>query len=231
MKLSKEDMTAIHMQGMISRALRAAGQGGLGAVEMNIKQSLGDEVWATSLIEWLCIMELNIRVCGVDLNGTLAAKENDSIETRIDLNRRGIVLEAEGSDGEEDEEIPLRIGKCWGYENGISEVIGLDKEKVEVMEWTRKGRKGGDRLEVKTTDDYKKYPTGMGTRNWIDFQELKEKAKELYELGRDSAKGLALTCGISAIRNRKIAARQLNVTDDYGWAKWRGKTFNKIYTD
>ena len=146
--LGKDDFTAIHMQGMISRALRAAGQGGLGRVEMDIKQSLGEEVWATSLIEWLKLMELNLRVCGVDLNGKLAANDSCSLEERIAYNRRGIVLEAEGSDGEDDAEIPIRVGQCWGYNEGISEVVGFDNDKVEIMEWTRKGKKGGDRIEV-----------------------------------------------------------------------------------
>ena len=229
--IGREDLTAIHMQGMISRALRAAGQGGLGRTEMDIKQSLGDEVWATSLIEWLKLMELNIRVCGVDLNGALAAKDNCTLDERIELNRRGIVLEAEGSDGEDEEELPIRIGQCWGLGDGISEIIGFDNDKVEVMEWSRKGKRGGDRLEVKTVGNYSKYPTGMGTRNWIDFQVLRDSTSKLFELGRDSAKGKALTCSISAVRNRKIAPRKTVETEEFGWAKWKGKTFNKIYTD
>ena len=72
---------------------------------------------------------------------------------------------------------------------------------------------------------------GMGTRNWIDIQELRNSTSELYELGRDSAKGKALTCRISAVRKRKIAPLQTVEVEEYGWAKWTGKTFNKIFTD
>ena len=203
--LDRDDITAIHMQGMVSRQIRAAGQGGLGRVEMTIKMSLGDELWVTSLVEWLESMELAIRINGSELQGNLAAGANAGVHERIALNKRGIVLEAEMGDGEVECEVPLRIGQCWGLGKDIVEVVGLQTDKVEIMEWSRKDKREKGRLGVSSADNFAKYPTGMGSRNWIDKEVLRQEARKLYELGKDSAKWRILTCSVVEIRNRRIA--------------------------
>ena len=178
-----------------------------------------------------CYVKINIRVNGNMMLDELAADEDCSIQERIELNRRGMVLAGETCDGEEDQELPLRVGQCWGFGEGIVEIVGLPEGKAEVMEWTHKGNKKGRRLEVSTEENYGKYPTGMGSRNWIDREVLREGAGELYELGRDCAKGRALTCSVMGSRKRKIAKERARLIEKGEWMKWEGKPFTKIYTD
>ena len=86
-------------------------------------------------------------------------------------------------------------------------------------------------MEVAASGNYEKYPTGMGSRNWIDKATLREEATKLYELGRDSAKGKTLMCSIVAERNRRIAKERVARIVRGEWVKWEGRNFNKIYTD
>ena len=53
----------------------------------------------------------------------------------------------------------------------------------------------------------------------------------LCELGKDCAKGKALTCSILSVKNRKIAGDRERKIEMGEWVEWKGKTFNKIYTD
>ena len=107
-------------------------------MEMNIKMSLGDELWVTSLIEWLEAMELAIRVNGSELQGNLAAGPNAGLHERTELNKRGIVLEAEMGGGEVESEVPLRIGQCWGFGDEIVEVVGSNP--IKLRSWNGPGR-------------------------------------------------------------------------------------------
>ena len=165
------------------------------------------------------------------LGREMAAKNNMTMHEKVELNKRGMVLEGETSEGEEGEVLPLRVGQCWKRGKVISEVVGLPDNKVEVMDWTYRG-KSKNRVEVENIGGYMKYPTGMGSRNWVDREIFREEANGLCELGKDSAKGKKLTCGVISTRDRVVEQEKVRGAVEMGnWVKWKGRKFNKIYTD
>ncbi len=129
-------MDGIATQCLVANALRAAGQGGIGSSGVHVKEPLIQEGNLTSLICKLKEMGLAIRV-GDDAHDCRpqAADQTDDLDTRCSLNRRGIVLRSELSDGGSS---PLRNGQCWLLDGKIIEILAFNGEDLEVMEWTLK---------------------------------------------------------------------------------------------
>ncbi len=104
-------MTADAYSGIMGRAHRAAGKGGLEDTEMRVDEPLGESIWCTSLIEWLNDMRLHIKTCGRGNEPEMAVKRGASRMERIDMNRRGVVTKGEGDEGASGCEVELRVGQ------------------------------------------------------------------------------------------------------------------------
>jgi hypothetical protein len=130
--------TAIAMEGQISRLMRDAGQGGLGACRRHLWLSLNHlATGLSSLAAYLKMLGLRIRVGWGKMDGwELAAKCEQDLEDRSELNKRGIVLRSELEKGGI---IPIRVGQCWLMENVISEILGFRGEDIEIMIWGCEG--------------------------------------------------------------------------------------------
>ena len=64
MGIHKEDLTAFALSGMVGRGHRVAGKGGIEDMEMRVEMSLGEEIWLTSLVQWIDEMRLELKTCG-----------------------------------------------------------------------------------------------------------------------------------------------------------------------
>ena len=229
------------MLSQISRMLREAGQGGLGPVKWRLWPALGDLATGLSaLIEWLKHIKLRVRIGWGEMEGwELACPMEQDIEARSDMNKRGIVLASELSEGGD---APIRVGQCWEIQGKVCEILGFRDEDIEIMEWTYDRELSLGKTLVVTDDDVLDEPnsdgrpTGMGGRNTINRAELIEKASHILELSRDKitrgGEG-RLKCQLMARREKKARERQVNMPyylrED--WAKWRGGDFSYIYTD
>ena len=63
--VDKKDQTGISMQGLVARALRYAGQGGLQFPNTHIGPSVGSTTWLSSLVDWLARLDIQLRVNGM----------------------------------------------------------------------------------------------------------------------------------------------------------------------
>ena len=93
--------------------------------ELIMGESLGACSWITSVLQWLKKMKLSIKVNGRRKNTELAMEPNDKKAERIVMNKRGIVLKAEGEGGEMGKLVPIRVGQCWKKGREIIEIVGL----------------------------------------------------------------------------------------------------------
>jgi hypothetical protein len=84
------------MEGQISRMMRDAGQGGLGPCRRHLWPELGDlATGLSSLVRYLKTIGLRIRVGYAETEGwELACNSEQNRQARIDMNARGIVLQA-----------------------------------------------------------------------------------------------------------------------------------------
>ena len=112
--IDKNDSTGKAFEGLVSRALRSAGTGGLRWRGQSIRSSLGAPVWLSSLVAWLSRMGIEIRVQGPPSMNPASELIDGSIEERINLANRGIALIGENSDNQEPASLQLRVGQCWG---------------------------------------------------------------------------------------------------------------------
>ena len=108
-----EDMTAFAYSGIMGRAHRAAGRGGLEDTEMRVETTIGDAIWITSVVEWMAEMRLHIKTCGRAREPEMALDRRSDRKDRIDMNRRGIVTRQEGDGGVAGGEVVLRVGQVW----------------------------------------------------------------------------------------------------------------------
>ena len=136
--IDKDDATGHAFKGMIGRGHRDAGNGGLEDTEMIMEDTLGENTWMTSLIQWLGEMRIYLRSNGSRKTPTLATKVSEGKDKKIAMNKRGLVLKSETEEGEEGEVINIRVGQCWKRGKEIIEITGLGDETAEVMIWEGK---------------------------------------------------------------------------------------------
>ena len=122
------------MEGKISRMMRDAGQGGLGPCRRHLWPALGDLARGISSLVWyLKTIGLRIRVGYAETEGwELACNLEQNLQARIDMNARGIVLQAKLGEGSE---IPIRVGQCWEMQGRALEILGFRGDDIEIMEW------------------------------------------------------------------------------------------------
>jgi hypothetical protein len=226
----------VAMQGLVVNALKSAGQGGGGLGETHLWPSLNEDGVLDSLVRKLKGIGLRIKVGnGSDERAVAAANDEEDEEDRIELNSRGIMLEAELTEGGEAQ---LRIGQCWKFGNRLLEIMALNEADAEYIEWEVQAaeeipRQGG-LIYVSARDDYHGYPTGMGSRQKMKLTSLIDGASHLVELAADWFGDIdgkqVLQSRITCIRAKKMVRRRA-VTIDSEWAKWPGGTFRHIYTD
>ena len=108
--IGKDDQAGFAFKGMIGRRLREAGMGGMEDTESVMGDSLGACSWITSVLQWLKKTKLSIKVNGKQKNAELAMEAGSKKSERIAMNKRGIVLKAEGDGGDMGMLIPIRVG-------------------------------------------------------------------------------------------------------------------------
>jgi hypothetical protein len=203
------------MQGQLSRMLRESGQGGIGPCRTHLWTALSKNATGlSSLVLFLRQIGLRIRVGWAKRDGwELACNEERDTDQRASMNARGLVLQSELVEGGE---ALIRIGQCWEVGGKIFDILGFNKDDIEVMEWECKDLPEQDKmvwvsdkdiLDRKGSDGR---PTGMGGRNKISKQELIERASHLIELSIDKVtKGGdgRLTSVIVARRSKRARER------------------------
>ena len=146
-------MTADAYSGIMGRAHRVSGKGGLEDTEMRVDETLGESIWCTSLIEWLKDMRLHIETCGRGKEPEMAVGRGSSRMERIEMNRRGIVTKGEGDEGADGCELELRLGQIWKEKGKLIEIFGFNGDRCETMKWSGKIREG-QRVRVKKGERY-----------------------------------------------------------------------------
>jgi hypothetical protein len=109
--IDKNDSTGKAFEGLVSRALRSAGTGGLRWRGQSIRSSLGAPVWLSSLVAWLSRMGIEIRVQGPPSVNPASELIDGSIEERLKLANRGIALIGENSEDQALTSLQLRVGQ------------------------------------------------------------------------------------------------------------------------
>ena len=170
--IDREDATGYAFKGMIGRGHRLAGNGGMEDTELIVDDTLGDNIWITSLVQWLKEMRLNLRSNGDKKTPRLAAKIEEGKKEKIIMNQRGIVLRGETEEGVDGETVNIRVGQCWKKGNEIIEIVGLGDETAEVIIWEGKKIEVGQRVKVNKRNKYRGYPMGMGARKVIRREEI-----------------------------------------------------------
>ena len=89
--IDREDATGYAFKGMVGRAHRMAGNGGMEDTEMVVEDTLRDTTWITSLIQWLNEMRLDLRSNGCKRAPIIAKKIREGKKEKIIMNKRGIV--------------------------------------------------------------------------------------------------------------------------------------------
>ena len=105
----------IAIQGLLGRAMRTAGHGGVGSSGSHAWESLDDSGSLNSLNVKLRALGLRLRVGGMAEGlQEFAAVDGNMTEERERLTRRGIVLKSEMITGGSS---PLRVGQVWRKKN------------------------------------------------------------------------------------------------------------------
>ena len=134
--INKDDLTGTAFEGLVSRALRGAGTGGLRWRGQVIRPYLGPPIWLSSLTSWLARMGLEIMVHGPPpINPSSELIEGDATR-RVELANRGIALVGEESEDSSLIPIQLRVGQCWALNGKVLEVAGFNGNGADVLEWT-----------------------------------------------------------------------------------------------
>ncbi len=131
--IDKDDATGHAFKGMIGRGHRDAGNGGLEDTEMIMENTLGNNTWMKSLVQWLGEMRIYLRSNGSRKAPQMAAKVKKGKAQKIIMNKKGILLRSETDDGIDGEVINIRVGQCWKRGKEIIEITGLGDETAEVM--------------------------------------------------------------------------------------------------
>ena len=237
--VDKRDHSGIAMQGLVSRSLRLAGQGGLQRPNTHIGLPISGSSWLTSLIEWLARLNIKIKINGMMYpgNGSQIMANTASSAAIYDNFNRGVVLN--GEDGDRDDPfdpIPLRIGQCWELDNVVHEILGFNENHAEVLRWvpTSVPLKVGTTISVPKTHAYHDYPTGLGSRVRINLSSLM-KSDTLVERSPDTHGGLSCTLRskVMALRSRtpSSAPRSYPPMAAPGCGIWKGQPPSAIYTD
>ena len=85
--IHREDLTALALSGMVGRGHRVSGRGGVEDMEMKVEATLGEDIWLTSLVQWLDEMRLELKTCGKRVQRLMAAKREWGRDEKIELNR------------------------------------------------------------------------------------------------------------------------------------------------
>ena len=199
-------------------------------------------------------MRLDIRSNGKNTQPELAIKVKEGKKEKIEMNKRGIVLLSETDEGVDGETVNIRVGQCWKKGKEVIEIVGLGDQTAEVIIWEGKHMEVGRRVKVSKRNNYRGYPMGMGSRKVIKRTDIGMEGI-LVELSKDSVKGREMTCSIAAMRKRTLGLgedmgkrsrrskadkstgeddsniEEPDTNEEVGWAKWKGRTIKKIYTD
>ena len=237
--LDKKDQTGISMQGLVSRSLRFAGQGGLQMPNTTIGMPIGNSTWLSSLIEWLNKLGIKMQVNGMLFqgNGSQILANTSSPDDNYSNFNRGIVLNGEdGHPSNVFDPIPLRIGQCWQLGEEIVEILGFKNENAEVLRWVPSAGKVkiGATIIVLKVNDYRNYPTGLGSRVTVKLTNLMT-ANTLVERSHDTLGGESCT-----LRSRVVELRLRTPSDSPrlfppmsspGCGIWKGPPPTAIFTD
>ena len=128
----------------------------------------------TSLVSWLKNMGLVITVQGDEADSWESEIIEDNLEGRISRHERGVVLKGEDSLEEQLLPVEMRVGQCWEIDSKVLEITGFTSDGAEYLEWTptQNTIAAESILNVDTTDNYAKYPTGLGTSLSISLAAL-----------------------------------------------------------
>ena len=237
--VDKSDRTGVSIQGLVSRSLRLAGQGGLQRPITQIGLPSSNSSWLTSLIQWLDRLDIKIKINGMNYlgNGSRIMANSDSPTEIYENFNRGVVLNGEvGGTNDSFDPIPLRIGQCWKMGNSVNEILGFKGDHAEVLRWvTPSGPlRAGSTLTVPNANDYHDYPTGLGSRVCVGLSSLSD-STVLIERSPDTHGGLscALRSRVVALRNRTPSSqpRAYPPMAAPGCGIWKGEPPSAIYTD
>ena len=163
--IEKTDNTGIAFQGLVARALRYAGVGGLPHNRQEIPSCLSHTTWLTSLVQWLEKLGLIIVVQGPRPCNYFSQMIVTDPAGRIDRFERGIALVGEDSMSPTPHPIAIRAGQCWEVAGKVLEIVAFAGDYVECLEWSPSHPHlfPGVRLTVDTADNYSKYSKGLGS--------------------------------------------------------------------
>jgi hypothetical protein len=184
--IEKEDDTGRAFQGLIARALRDAGTGGMRA-NQTIGSSLTEPNWVTSLVTWLSKIGLCIEVQGPSPSDEPSKFIADDLPVRHSLYARGVALQGENDLDTNYTPIPLRAGQCWGLRGKVYEIIGFSGDSAECLEWSPPSLplQVGSALTVDNRDDFFLYAKGLGSDCKINISDL-SRSRELVERTKDT---------------------------------------------
>ena len=238
--VESEDDTGRALQGLLARALRNAGNGGVRACNQPIRSSLVKPTWLTSLIDWLAKTGLTIVVQGPeprdDNSEFLVGSETD----RKLWFERGVALVGENSDDADLLPIAFRTGQCWELDGKVNEIVAFDGNTAQCLVWETDNDilYPGVALCVSPDNDYEAYAQGMGTGFNLPLSRL-ESSTMLIERNKDefafvSADPLCvnqkLVSTIVQIRNRR-PVRHSHVYPTPNPVSFLNTYFTEAYTD
>ena len=123
--INKGDKTGEAFEGLVARALRSSGQGGLRDRKVSILSNLAKPTWMTSLVTWLAKMGLVITVQGGEAEAWQSELIQDDLPQRAARHERGVVLKGEDSHEDSHLQIEARVGQCWELEGKVLEITGF----------------------------------------------------------------------------------------------------------
>ena len=124
-------------------------------------------------------MGLVITVQGDEAEAWQSELISDDLPSRMNRYGRGTALKGEDSHDSEHLQIEARVGQCWEVDGKALEITGFKKDSVEYLEWSATGNTlaVGGPLFVDTSDNYAKYPMGLGTNLTISKEDLSHSVK------------------------------------------------------
>ena len=127
-------------------------------------------------------MGLVITIQGDEADSWESEIIEDNLQGRTSRHERGVVLKGEDSLEEQPLPIEIRVGQCWELDSKVLEITGFTPNGAEYLEWTptQNTIAAESILYVDTSDNYAKYPTGLGTSLSISFAALSN-SKKLIE--------------------------------------------------
>ncbi len=238
--VESDDDTGRALQGLLARALRNGGNGGVRACNQPIRSSLVKPTWLTSLIDWLAKTGLTIEVQGPkprDVNSEFLI--GNETERKLWF-ERGLALVGENTDDVELLPIAFRTGQCWELDGKVNEIVAFDGDTAQCLVWEPDNEilYPGVSLCVSPENDYKAYANGMGTGFSLPLSRL-ETSTMLIERNKDGFAPVSsdplclnqkLVSTISHIRNRR-PVRHSHVNPAPNPASLLNTYFMEAYTD